>query len=90
MSTVHKKHKNIGERSLQVSRTYLRRGQDVSRSLWIKVSPRNPVLKAVFALPIGALLLMMLVLIMLMLGFTVLAVTVMAAISRGEEHTKGE
>jgi len=73
----------MSSRSLEVTRTYLQRGQAVSRSLWIRVSPRHPLLKAVMALPMGALVLTMLVLFLIMLGFTLLAIALMGAITRG-------
>ena len=83
MSLIPEKHKTIGGRSLEVSRTYLQRGQAVSRSLWIRVSPKHPLLKAVMAPPIAVLVLTMLVLILIMLGFTLLAIALMGAITRG-------
>ena len=83
MSLIPEKHKTIGGRSLEVSRTYLQRGEAVSHSLWIRVSPRHPLLKAVMALPMGALVLTMLVLFLIMLGFTLLAIALMGAITRG-------
>jgi protein-S-isoprenylcysteine O-methyltransferase Ste14 len=53
--------------------------------VWIKVSPRHPLLKAVVALPVGVLVVMMLVFILIVLGFTLLAVALMTVVSRGEE-----
>lgn len=85
MSLVTQKPKSISGRSLEVTRVYLRRGRTVSQSLWIKVSPKNPILKVAMALPIGALVLTLLVLVLLVLGFTLLALALMAALSRGEE-----
>jgi hypothetical protein len=83
MSLVPEKQKTISVRSLEVTRAYLQRGQAVSHSLWIRVSPRHPLLKAVMALPMGALVLTMLVLFLIMLGFTLLAIALMGAITRG-------
>ena len=89
MSLIREKHKTISGRSLEVTRTYLQRGQAVSRSLWITVSPRHPLLKAIMAPPIAALLLTMLVLFLIMLGFTLLAIALMGVIWRaGEEHSE--
>ncbi|MCJ7743190.1 MAG: hypothetical protein MUO99_01340 [Dehalococcoidales bacterium] len=82
MSLVPEKHKAISERSLEVSRTYLQRGQAASRSLWIKVSPKHPLLKVVMVPPIAVFMLSMLVLILIMLGFTLLAIALMQAIGR--------
>ena len=89
MSLVPEKHKSITGRSLEVTRIYLQRGQAVSRSLWIKASPKNPLLKAAVALPIGAVMLMMLFLILIALGFTLMAVALMSALSRREGNTEG-
>ncbi len=85
MSLVPEKRKTTSGRSLEVTRTYIERGQGVTRSIWVRVSPKHPLLKVVTALPIGALALTMFVLILIILGFTLLAMAVMAAISSGEE-----
>ena len=83
MSLVPEKHKTVNRRSLEVTRTYLQRGQAVTRSLWIRVSPKHPLLKAIVAAPMAALMLTLVVLILVIMGFTLLAVTLMAAIPRG-------
>ena len=85
MFPLRQQGKSMSGRSLEVTRTYLQRGQEISRSLWVKVRPRHPLLKAVVALPVGLFALMMLVFILMMLGFTLLAIALMMAISRGEE-----
>lgn len=82
MSLVPEKHKTVSERSLNVSRTYLRQGQTVSHSLWVKISPKNPVLKVAVAVPTVVIGLTVLLLIMIVLGFTLLAVGLMQAIGR--------
>ena len=69
-------------RSLQVAKTYLRRGQAVSRSTWIRVSPKHPLFKVVAAPPTAAILLTILVLILIILGFTLLAFLLMETIWR--------
>ena len=74
MSLALEKHKTVNARSLEVTRTYLKRGQSLTRSLWIKVSPKNHLLKVVVAAPMAALAITMLILIMIVLGFTLLAV----------------
>jgi len=89
MSLVPEKHKAINGRSLEVTRTYLKRGQNVTRSLCIRLSPKNPLLKVVVAVPMAALMLTMLVLILIMLGFTLLVVGLMQAIGRiGEKDSE--
>jgi len=86
MSLVPEKHKTTSGRSLEVTRAYLQRGQGVTRSIWVRVSPKHPLLKAVTALPIGALALTLFVVILIILGFSLLAMAVMAAIRSGEER----
>ncbi len=90
MSLVPEKRKSTSGRSLEVTRTYLQRGQSVSRSLWIRVSPKHPLLKAVLALPMAALVLTMLILILIILGFTLLAVALMQVIGRTGEKDSEE
>jgi len=68
--------------SLQVTKTYLRRGQAASRSVWIRVSPKHPLLKVVAAPPTAAMLLTILILILIILGFTLLALLLMETIWR--------
>lgn len=79
------KGKPMSGRSLEVTRVYLQRGQAAYRSVWIKVTPRHPLLKAAVALPLAALVLLMLVFILIALGLTLLAIALIAAISRGKE-----
>lgn len=89
MSLALEKHKTVNGRSLEVTRTYLKRGQSLTRSLWIKVSPKNPLLKVVVAAPMAALAITMLILILIVLGFTLLAVALVQAIGRtGEKYTE--
>jgi hypothetical protein len=90
MSLISQKPNTVSGRSLEVTRTYLQTGQAVGRSLWVRVSPRHPLLKAAIALPLGALVLVMLVLILIVLGFTILAVAIMATTSRAGEKDGGE
>jgi hypothetical protein len=83
MSLIREKPRTISGRSLEVTRTYLQRGQAVSRLLWIRVSPKHTLSKIIIALPIAVLMLTMLILFLIMLGFTLLAIALMGAISRG-------
>ena len=69
MALVREKHKTISGRSLEVTRTCLGKGQAVSRSLWIRVSPKHPLLKVAMA-RMAMLVLTMLVFILIILGFT--------------------
>ena len=87
--SIVRRNKNQGGRSLEVTRTYLHRGQGISRSIWIKVSPKNSLAKAILALPVGAFILIMLIVILIALGFTLIAVTLMSALSGREGNSKG-
>jgi hypothetical protein len=87
MSLVPEKHKTISERSLAVSRTYLRQGQTVSRSIWVKIAPKNPLLKVALAIPTVVIGLIVLIFILIILGFTVLAIALMQAIGRLGKRT---
>ena len=71
-------------RSLQVTRTYLQKGRSVSRSLWVRVSPQHPLLKALTVPPIAMLMLVTLIMFLMILGFTLLAVALMQAMARTE------
>ncbi len=83
MTLVPRRPDREGHRSLEVTRTYLQRGQTASRSLWIRFSPKNPLLKAVMIPPAVVFALTMLILLLIVLGFTLLAVSLMGAISKG-------
>jgi hypothetical protein len=72
---------SLSRRSIEVTRTYVRRGHGVTRSLWVNISPRNPILKAVAAVPAAAVMLSMLILMMIIAGFALLAVALMLASS---------
>ena len=85
MALVPQNQNNLNRRSVEVTRTYLQRGQGVTRSMWVNVSPRNPVLKAVVAVPVAAVMLSMFLLMLMMLGFVLLAITLMWALS-GKSH----
>jgi len=74
MFLVGDKQKTTTGRSFEVSKIYLQRGQAVSRSLWIRIRPKHPLLKAILAPPIAVLILIMLILFLIILGFTLLAV----------------
>lgn len=72
---------NLNRRSVEVTRTYMKRGQGVTRSMWVNVSPRNPVLKVAVALPAAAVIMSMFLLMLIALGFVLLGVTLMWALS---------
>ena len=85
MALVTQNQNNLNRRSVEVTRTYLQRGQSVTRSMWVNICPRNPVLKAVVAVPAAAVMLSMFLLILMILGFVLFAVTLMWALS-GKSH----
>ena len=85
MALVPQSPNNLNRRSVEVTRTYLQRGQGVTRSMWVNISPRNPVLKAVVAVPAAAVMLSMFILMLMALGFVLLAITLMWALS-GKSH----
>ncbi len=89
MSLVPEKRKTTGERSLEVTKTYIQKGQGATRSIWVKISPKHPLLKAAMVPPMAAAILTMFVLFLIMLGFTLLALALMPAIGRaGEKDTE--
>ena len=73
--------RSLSRRSVEVTRTYIKRGHGVTRSLWVNISPRNPLIKGVVAVPAAAVMLTMLILMMIIAGFTLLAVALMLATS---------
>ena len=77
-------------RSLQVTRTYLQKGRSVSRSLWVRVSPKHPLLKALTVPPIAMLMLVTLIMFLIMLGFTLLGLALMQAVARTERKDSEE
>ena len=70
---------SLSRRSIEVTRSYIDRGNSATRSLWINVSPRNPIAKAIVAVPAAALVLGMLILMMVIAGFALLATAFMLA-----------
>lgn len=91
MSLVPEEHKSASGQSLEVTRTYLQRGQSVSRSLWVTISPRHPLLKLVMIPPIIGLMLAMSILILLVLGFALLAVALLWGLSKAKhEESEGQ
>ena len=68
-------------RVIQVTRSHLARGGMVTRSLWVKISPRNPLLKLVLLPPMVLAMVVLLILMLVALGFILLAMALMWAIS---------
>ncbi len=82
MSLVPRKPEDTSTRTIRVTQTFLRAGQGASRSLWVNISPRHPLLKIVMVLPMIAVMLVMLIIVLMMLGFTLLAMALLWAIWR--------
>jgi len=80
-SLVPSNDRSLSRRSVEITRTYIKRGHGVTHSLWVNISPKNPLLKPVVAVPAAAIMLTMLILIMIIAGFTLLAVAFMLASS---------
>jgi ribosomal protein L16/L10AE len=79
---------SLSRRSLEVTRTYINRGNSTTRSLWVNIQPRNPILKAIVAVPAAAGMLGMLILMMVIAGFALLAMALMLAKSGATRSTK--
>ena len=75
------KFEGTSSRGIQVTRSYLARGGMVTRSLWVKISPRNPLLKLVLVPPIVVAMVALLILMLVALGFILLAIALIWAIS---------
>jgi hypothetical protein len=76
------KSQTTGRRSLEVTRIYFRRGQNVTRSLWVNLSPKNTLLKVLLIPPAVVFTLTLLIFILIFLGFTLLAVALMQAFGK--------
>lgn len=81
-SLIPQKPERLANRSIEVTRTYLHTGEAVTRSLWVKVSPRHPLLKLVMAPLVISAALAIFVLIMLILAITLLAVALVWTLSK--------
>ncbi|MFA5054790.1 MAG: hypothetical protein WC562_01255 [Dehalococcoidia bacterium] len=82
------KDTSLSRRSIEVTRTYINRGNSTTRSLWVNIQPRNPILRAVAAVPAAAVMLGMLILMMAIAGFALLAMALMLAKSGATRSTK--
>ena len=68
---------SLSRRGIEVTRSYIDRGQGATRSLWVNISPRNPIAKAIAAVPAAAVMFSMLILMMVMAGFALIAMALM-------------
>ena len=76
-SLVPHQPQGMGSRSIEVTKIYLHKGESVTRSLWVKVSPRHPLLKLVMApvvitAALAAFILIMLIVIIALLVFAII------------------
>jgi ribosomal protein L16/L10AE len=79
---------SLSRRSIEVTRRYINRGNSTTRSLWVNIQPRNPILKAVAAVPVAAVMLGMLILMMAIAGFALLTMALMLAKSGKTNQSK--
>lgn len=89
MGMLPKKRESISRRSIEVGHTYLQRGRLITRGLWVRVTPSNPVLKVVLAPPIIGVMIALLILMLVILGFILLAVVLLSALPKAEEDETG-
>ncbi|MEK7281398.1 MAG: hypothetical protein AAB037_03485 [Chloroflexota bacterium] len=76
-SLVPQQHpQRLGNRSIEVTRIYLHKGESVTRSLWVKISPTHPLLKLALApLAITAgLVMFFLIMLIVIIALLVLAI----------------
>ncbi len=77
-SLVPQQHpQRLGNRSIEVTKIYLHKGESVTRSLWVKVSPKHPLLKLVLAplaitAALAAFILILLIVIIALLVFSII------------------
>lgn len=70
---------SLSRRGIKVTRSYIDRGNSATRTLWVNIRPRNPILKAVVAIPAAAVMLGTLILVMVIAGLALLATAIMLA-----------
>ena len=85
MKALVPKSSSSGQRSLQVVHTYLERGGGFYRSVWVKTSPRNPVLKLILVPPLLVTTGLVLLLVLLILGFTLMALVLFSTLVRQKQ-----
>lgn len=70
------------QRSIEVVHTYLQKGQGFTRSVWIKVSPKNLVLRLMVIPSLVLIGSLIFILILLALSFTLMALYLYWSLSR--------
>ncbi len=76
-SLVPQEPQRLASRSIEVTNIYLHKGESVTRSLWVKVSPKHPLLKLVLtplaiAAALAAFILILLIVIIALLVFSII------------------
>jgi len=70
------------QRSVEVFQTYLQKGQGFTRSVWVRISPQNSLLKLIILPPLVLLGSLVFLLLLLALGFTLLALSLYWSLSK--------
>ncbi len=81
LTVIRPEHRDNSGRGLEVSQSVFQSGENISRSLWVKLSPSNALLKVVLALPLAAFTVIMFFFMLIILGFILLAMAVMGLFS---------
>jgi hypothetical protein len=71
------------QRSIEVTRSMVERGRGATRSMWVKIAPKNPFLKIALGIPIVVVGIALIILILIILGFTVLALVLIGTVTGG-------
>ena len=94
MSSSYKNNK-VTEQRLKVLREFVQKVQSVARAIWIKISPKNPPLKAamvIIAVPLVLIAiflgLALFTIVLISLGFIVFALAQMARTSEQTQNNK--
>ena len=81
-SLVPQQPQRLGSRSIEVTKVYLHKGESVTRSLWVKVSPRHPLLKLVMVPLVITAALAAFILIMLIVIISLLVLAIIWALRK--------
>jgi len=74
------------QRSVEVIHTYLQKGQGFTRSVWVKISPKNLALRLIIVPPLVLIGSLIFLLILLALGFSLMALSLYWALSRQKQE----
>jgi hypothetical protein len=74
------------QQSIEVIHTYLQKGQGLTRSIWVKVSPKNLALRLIIIPPLVLIGSLIFLLLLLALGFTLMALSLYLSLSRQKQE----